>query len=58
MYLPSPTVNDSADDSRAPSVMDFVYPEDQELVRRQAAERISAGATHSYEFRLSQPDGS
>lgn len=43
---------------RAPSVIDFVYPEDQELVRRQSAARIATGETQAYEFRLSRPDGS
>ncbi|WP_119422768.1 ATP-binding protein [Desertibaculum subflavum] len=42
---------------RAPSVIDFVYPEDQELVRRQSAARIATGETQAYEFRLSRPDG-
>jgi PAS domain S-box-containing protein len=42
----------------APSVIDFVHPEDQALVRGQAAERISTGATNTYEFRISRPDGS
>jgi PAS domain S-box-containing protein len=43
---------------RAPSVIDFVYPEDQELVRRQSEARIATGEKQSYEFRLSRPDGS
>jgi PAS domain S-box-containing protein len=42
----------------APSVIDFVYPEDQELVRRQSTARIATGATQTYEFRISRPDGS
>jgi len=43
---------------RAPSVIDFVHPDDQELVRSQSARRIATGETQSYEFRLSRPDGS
>lgn len=43
---------------RAPSVIDFVHPEDQALVRYQSQRRIQTGETQSYEFRLSRPDGS
>jgi len=43
---------------RAPTVIDFVHLEDKELVRRQAAERISLGLTQDYEFRLARADGS
>lgn len=43
---------------RAPSVIDFVHPDDQALVRYQSQRRIATGETQSYEFRLSRPDGS
>ena len=42
----------------ASSVIDFVHPEDQEMVRRQAEERIALGSTNNYEFRIARPDGS
>ena len=40
-----------------PSVIDFVHPDDREMVRQQAAERISTGTTNNYEFRITRPDG-
>ena len=42
----------------ASSVMDFVHPDDREMVERQAQERIEKGAVQDYEFRLSRVDGS
>ncbi|WP_119422857.1 PAS domain S-box protein [Desertibaculum subflavum] len=42
----------------SPSVIDFVHPDDQELVRAQAEERIETGVTNNYEFRIARPDGS
>src|SRR5690606_29258089 len=42
----------------APSVIDFVHPEDRELVRTEAAERIRTGTTKNYEFRVLRADGS